>query len=468
MTQYYLAIDIGASNGRHMLGWLNQGKFELEEIYRFENRMTYKNGHLCWDVKKLFQEILNGLKKCAEFGKIPKFMGIDTWAVDFVLLDEDDKIIGDAVGYRDNRTAQMDALVYEQISLPDLYKRTGIQKLSFNTIYQLMAVKTKFPKQLECAKSMLMIPEYFNFLLTGKKMAEYTNATSTQLVNVHSNDWDFELIEKLGFQTEIFGDLFAPGTSVGSFTDEIQKEVGFDCEVILPTTHDTASAVVAVPSNDDDVLYLSSGTWSLMGIERLKADCSQESMFYNFTNEGGYDYRYRYLKNIMGLWMIQSLKKELDDKYSFAQLCEMANVQTISSIVDCQDERFLAPSSMIRAIQNYCEENNIQVPETPAELATVIYNSLAECYAKTVVEIEKMTGKSYPAINIIGGGANADYLNMITAKRTKKNVYAGPAEATAIGNITVQMLATGEFSDLKEARKCIYDSFEIKYYKGVV
>ena len=465
MGQYYLAIDIGASSGRHMIGFLNEGKLELEEIYRFDNGMIEKNGHLCWDVKNLFQEILNGLKKCNDIGKIPTFMGIDTWAVDFVLLDENDKIIGDAVGYRDNRTLEMDALVYEKMPLPELYSRTGIQQLPFNTIYQLMAIKTNDPDQLNAAKSLLMIPEYFNFLLTGKKVSEYTNSTSTQLVNAHSNEWDFELIEKLGYPTEIFADLVAPGTSVGEFTEEIEKQVGFRCEVILPATHDTASAVVAVPSNDDE-LYLSSGTWSLMGIERLKADCSEASRFYNFTNEGGYDYRYRYLKNIMGLWMIQSLKKELDDKYSFTQLCSMAADSEITSIVDCQDARFLAPSSMIDAVQSYCKEKEFQVPKTPAQLAAVIYNSLAECYAKTATEIEEMTGKNYPAIHIIGGGANADYLNMITAKRIGIDVYAGPTEATAIGNIVVQMLATGVFSNLKEVRQCIYNSFEIKYYKG--
>ena len=466
MHQYYLAIDIGASSGRHMIGFLDDGKFKLEEIYRFNNEMIKKNGHLCWDVKKLFNEIVNGLKKCAEVGKVPTFMGIDTWAVDFVLLDKDDQMIGDAVCYRDDRTMRMDELVYQQIQLQELYSRTGIQKLPFNTIYQLMAVKTNEPNQLKQARSLLMIPEYFNFLLTGRKISEYTNATSTQLVNVHALDWDFELIEKLGYPVEIFGELATAGTSVGAFSEEIQKVVGFNCEVLLPATHDTASAVVAVPSHHEDTLYLSSGTWSLMGVERSEPDCSPASMAYNFTNEGGYQYRYRYLKNIMGLWMIQSLKKELGDVYSFAELCDIATHSEISSIVDCQDTRFLAPSSMITAIQNCCKEKEVQIPRTPSELAAVIYNSLAECYAKVVIEIEEMTGKNYPAIHIIGGGANADYLNMLTAQRTGKDVYAGPVEATAIGNIVVQMMATSKFDHLKEARKCIYDSFEIKHYEG--
>ena len=466
MSNYYLAIDIGASSGRHMIGFLDNGKLKLEEIYRFENGMIEKNGHLCWDVDKLFEEILNGLKKCAEVGKIPSYMGIDTWAVDFVLLDEDHQMVGDAVGYRDWRTAGMDQLVYEKISPQDLYERTGIQKLSFNTIYQLMALKSKQPELLSRAKSLLMIPDYFHFLLTGVKKTEYTNATSTQLVGARTLDWDEELIKRLGYPREIFGKISKPGTTVGAFTETIATIVGFNCEVVLPATHDTASAVVAVPSNEADTLYLSSGTWSLMGVERTTPDCSTASMAYNFSHEGGYDYRYRYLKNIMGLWMIQALKRELADEYSFAQLCDLASTVTITSIVNPQDIRFLAPNSMIHALQQYCEEHQLIVPKTTGELAAVIYNSLAECYKTTIAELEEMMKKEYKAIHIIGGGANAEYLNEITAQRSGKNIHAGPIEATAIGNIVVQMLATGVFSDLKTARQCIYDSFEIKHYKG--
>ena len=466
MSEYYLAIDIGASSGRHMIGFINEGKLELEEIYRFDNGMSNKNGYLCWDVEKLFDEIINGLKKCKELGKVPSYMGIDTWAVDFVLLDEHNQLIGEAVGYRDSRTNGMDELVYKEITLEDLYARTGIQKQIFNTIYQLMAVKTKQPDFLKRARSLLLIPEYLNFLLTGVKKAEYTNATSTQLVNIKTNDWDYELIDLLGYPKEIFQEINEPGASVGMLCDVIAEEIGFSCEVLLPATHDTASAVMAVPSNEEDALYLSSGTWSLMGIERLTPDSSNDSMNYNFTNEGGYAYRYRYLKNIMGLWMIQELKRELDDKYSFAELCEMAIHEEITSIVDCQHDSFLAPSSMIKAVQDYCQDSEMQIPETPAELAAVIYNSLAVCYGNVVVELESNTGKLYKAINIIGGGANADYLNMITARRTGMDVYAGPTEATAIGNVVVQMLSTDVFKDLQAARQCIYESFKIKYYKG--
>ena len=354
MDRYYLAIDIGASSGRHMLASMKDGKMQLEEVYRFPNGMDNRNGTLCWDVDRLFTEIKNGLKKCKEIGKIPVTMGIDTWGVDFVLLDRDDQILGDTVGYRDSRTEGMDEKVYEVIPQDELYARTGIQKQIFNTVYQLMAVKETHPEYLEQAESILMIPDYLHFLLTGVKKNEYTNATTGQLVSPETNDWDYELIDMLGYHSNIFRPVSMPGTVVGEFTEEVQKEVGFNCTVVLPATHDTGSAVLAVPTNDDDAVYISSGTWSLMGIERREADCSTESMKANFTNEGGYDHRFRYLKNIMGLWMIQSVKKEFTEDLSFAQICEMASKETIPSIVDCNDDCFLAPESMIGEVQDFC------------------------------------------------------------------------------------------------------------------
>ena len=468
MDKYYLAVDIGASSGRHMLASMKDGKMQLEEVYRFPNGMTEKNGTLCWDVERLFTEIKNGLKVCKELGKIPVSMAIDTWAVDYVLLDENDKILGDTAGYRDSRTNGMDEKVYEKIPLGALYARTGIQKQIFNTIYQLMAVKENYPEQLEQAESMLMIPDYFQFLLTGVKKMEYTNATTTQLVSPQTKDWDYELIDLLGFNRKIFKAISMPGTVVGNFTKEIQEEVGFDCTVVLPATHDTGSAVLAVPTNDDNAIYISSGTWSLMGIERKDADCSMESMRANFTNEGGYDYRFRFLKNIMGLWMIQSVRKEWKESgedYSFGEICERASRETISSIVDCNDSRFLAPESMCGAVKAYCEESGQQVPETKWEMAAVIYNSLADCYRICCREIQALTGVRYDCIHIVGGGANADYLNRLTAKATGKTVYAGPTEATAIGNLAVQMIEGKEFESLEEARDSIFRSFEIKTYE---
>lgn len=465
MEKYYLAIDIGASSGRHMLASMKDGRMQLEEVYRFPNGMDNKNGTLCWDVERLFTEIKNGLKKCKEIGKIPVSMGIDTWGVDYVLLDKDNKILGDTVGYRDSRTEGMDEKVYETISQNDLYARTGIQKQIFNTVYQLMAVKESHPEYLEQAESILMIPDYFHFLLTGVKKNEYTNATTGQLISPKTNDWDYELIDMLGYNSRMFQPVSMPGTVVGEFTKEVQDEVGFNCTVVLPATHDTGSAVLAVPTNDDDAVYISSGTWSLMGIERKEADCSMESMKANFTNEGGYDHRFRYLKNIMGLWMIQSVKKEFTEDLSFAEICEMASKETISSIVDCNDDCFLAPESMIEAVQKFCRDTNQQVPETVGEISSVIYNSLAKCYGDTVEEIENITGKNYSTIYVVGGGSNAGYLNELAAKYTGRKVSAGPSEATAIGNIIVQLLHDGVFADLPEARNCVKESFDVKMYE---
>ncbi len=464
MDRYYLAIDIGASSGRHMLASMKDGKMQLEEVYRFPNGMDNRNGTLCWDVDRLFTEIKNGLKKCKEIGKIPVTMGIDTWGVDFVLLDRDDQILGDTVGYRDSRTEGMDEKVYEVIPQDELYARTGIQKQIFNTVYQLMAVKETHPEYLEQAESILMIPDYLHFLLTGVKKNEYTNATTGQLVSPETNDWDYELIDMLGYHSNIFRPVSMPGTVVGEFTEEVQKEVGFNCTVVLPATHDTGSAVLAVPTNDDDAVYISSGTWSLMGIERREADCSMESMKANFTNEGGYDHRFRYLKNIMGLWMIQSVKKEFTEDLSFAQICEMASKETIPSIVDCNDDCFLAPESMIGEVQDFCRRTGQQVPRTVGEISSVIYNSLAKCYRDTVQEIEQITGKKYSTIYVVGGGSNAGYLNELTAKYTGKKVSAGPSEATAIGNIIVQLLHDGIFKDLPEARTCVRESFDVVMY----
>lgn len=466
MYNYYLAIDIGASSGRHILGHMDQGKMILEEIYRFENGMESKDGNTCWNLKSLFENIKAGIKKCKEIGKIPVSMGIDTWAVDYVLLDEQNEVLGETYGYRDKRTNGMDEEVYKIICEKELYKRTGIQKQIFNTIYQLMATKKKHPEHLEKAKTFLMLPDYFQFLLTGEKVSEYTNATSTQLVEAKTNEWDMELIERLGYPKELFLPLSQPGTLVGNFTKEIQEEVGFDCKVILVATHDTGSAVMAVPTESDECLYISSGTWSLMGIENQKAICHEESRQKNFTNEGGYNYRYRYLKNIMGLWMIQSVRHELEDAYSFAQLCKMAEENiAFPSRVDVNDEAFLAPDNMQEAIKEYCRKSGQQVPESIGEMATVIYQSLAESYAKTIEEIEAITGKVYDTIHIVGGGSNAVYLNKLTAEKTKKKVLTGPSEATAIGNLMAQMIEDKVFTDLKTARRCIYESFEIKEFK---
>ncbi len=465
MNPYYLAIDIGASSGRHILAHLEEGKMVLEEIHRFPNGMTDCGGEKVWNVDELFAQIKEGMKKCAQLGKIPVSVGVDTWGVDFVLLDEKGQRIGNAVAYRDGRTKDMDEEVYQIISEDALYERTGIQKAIFNTIYQLMALKKNKPEMLTQAKTLLLMPDYFHYLLSGKAATEYTNATTTQLVSPETKDWDYELIKKLGYPEHIFQKIVLPGTQLGELTPEIQAEVGYNCKVVAPATHDTGSAVIAVPTDSDNTLYISSGTWSLMGTELFQANCSPESKANNLTNEGGYDYRFRYLKNIMGLWMIQSVKKEIGGSLGFGEICEQASRCSIASIVDCNHDRFLAPANMTKEVQAACEESGQQVPQGIAEVASVIYNSLAKCYAKTIRELEGITGQKYDRIHIVGGGANADYLNRLTANATKVTVYAGPTEATAVGNLAAQMMTAGELKDLKDARACVFRSFPIKEYK---
>ncbi|MCD8124334.1 MAG: rhamnulokinase [Lachnospiraceae bacterium] len=477
MNKYYLAIDIGASSGRHILGHVQNGKLLLEEIYRFDNRQLRRNGHDCWDMDNLWNGIVSGLKACKTAGKLPATVGIDTWAVDYVLLDANDQVLGDAVAYRDSRTEGADALVEAVISPAELYERTGIQKQNFNTIYQLTAQKREHPEQLEQAKSFLMIPDYFHFLLTGVKKQEYTNATSTNLVNAREKTWDMDLITRLGLPAKLFGELSMPGTVVGDFSPEIQAQVGFNATVVLPATHDTGSAFLAVPARDDNAVYLSSGTWSLLGVENEQPITSEASRAQNFTNEGGAWYRYRYLKNIMGLWMIQSIRRELNGvnyvagktkhttsgkQWSFPDLIAAAqSAQDFPSVVDVDDASFLAPDSMIRAVQNYCSKTGQPVPESVGEVMQCVYVSLTRRYAEAIRDLQKLTGKVYTSINVVGGGCQDGYLNQMTANATGLPVYAGPVEGTAIGNLLVQLIRAGEFDSLQAARDAIRESFDI-------
>ncbi len=440
----------------------------MEEIHRFPNRMFEKDGELCWDVEQLFREIKAGMRACADAGKIPVSMGIDTWGVDFVLLDANGERMGNAVAYRDKRTDGVDKWVYQIVPEQELYRRTGIQKQNFNTIYQLMALQRKRRKELEQAKALLMIPDYFHYLLTGIMASEYTIATTSQLINPETKQWDRELIEALGFDGKIFKEIRQPGSILGELKEEIKEEVGFNCKAVLPAEHDTASAVMAVPickeESEASILYISSGTWSLLGTELFTADCSEQSRIYNFTNEGGYDYRFRYLKNIMGLWMIQSVKREIGADYSFAEICTMAEGRQITSVVDCDAQRFLSPENMTREIRKACEESGQQVPQDLAETAAVIYHSLALCYAQAAQKLEELTGKQFSQIHIIGGGSNADYLNQLTAQVAGICVLAEPTEATAIGNAIAQMIADGVWEDLAEARECVYRSFSVRRF----
>ena len=464
--EYYLAIDIGASSGRHILGSVEKGKLKLEEIYRFKNGISKVNDEYCWDIDLLFKNIKTGIKRCIELGKIPSSVGIDTWAVDFVLLDINDDILGNAVSYRDDRTEGMMEDAFKIIPKDMMYLYTGIQFQRFNTIYQLLSIKKNKPEILDKAKTFLMIPDYLNFLLTGKKVNEYTNATTTQLVNSFDRTWDPKILDDLGIKKDIFQEIKLPKTKLGGLSEELVKEFGFDMEVILPATHDTGSAFISSVCNDSDSIYLSSGTWSLIGLENRFPLCVPQTMEYNFTNEGGIDYRFRFLKNIMGLWVIQEVSRNLNNKYSFGELVDLAREKTnFASIVDVNDDRFLKPKNMINEIKNYCIETNQKVPEDVGEIAMCVFNSLAYCYKKAVLNIEEIFEKKFKRINIFGGGCQNNFLNELVAKVTGKEVLAGPIEATAIGNIVAQLLSQNIFKDLGEARQAIKESFDINTFK---
>ena len=466
-----LAVDIGASSGRHIVGTVQDGRIVLQEVYRFENGVQRKDGHLCWDIDTLAREVVNGLRAAHDAGFAPATIGIDTWAVDFVLLDEAGQRIGDAVAYRDERTEGIrEALEKEYgLTFAEHYARTGIQYQPFNTVYQLMALKKEHPEQLAAAKTFLMVPDYLNYLLCGVAANEYTNASTTALVGADSKDWDDALIAMLGLPRDIFQPIKTAGTVLGHLTPEVQAKVGFDAEVILPATHDTGSAFLAVPARDEFAAYLSSGTWSLLGVENAAAITSPDSCAANFTNEGGYEYRYRYLKNIMGLWMIQSVRRELGEQNStrpsFPELIAAAKeVADFASCVDPNDSRFLAPVSMIAEVKAACADTNQAVPATTGEVMQCIYNSLTQDYRRAIETLQTLTGKTYTSLNIVGGGSQDQYLNQLTANATGLPVFAGPTEGTALGNLMVQFIHAGIFADLAEARTAINRSFEIQEY----
>ncbi len=472
MQTCFLAIDIGASSGRHIVGMVNEGKIVLQEVYRFENGVSKKDGHLCWDIDGLAREVVQGLKAAHKAGFTPVTIGIDTWAVDYVLLDEEGHRIGDAVAYRDERTKGMRDVLEQEYGLDfaEHYARTGIQYQPFNTVYQLMAQKREHPKHLDRAVSFLMIPDYLNYLLCGVQANEYTNASTTALVGAGSREWDRELLERLGLPQDIFHKLQMPGTVLGHLTRQVQEQVGFDAEVILPATHDTGSAFLAVPARDDEAVYLSSGTWSLLGVENKTAITSPESCAANFTNEGGYAYRYRYLKNIMGLWMIQSIRRELGAKTgmrpSFPELIAAAkDASDFYSCVDPDEGRFLAPASMIDEVKAACRDSDQPAPQTTGEVIQCVYNSLTEDYCQAVETLQELTGKTYTSLNIVGGGSQDDYLSQQTANAAGLPVFAGPTEGTALGNLLVQFIHSGIFRDLSEARKAIRESFEIREFR---
>lgn len=454
---YYLAIDIGASSGRHILSWLDGGKMMTEEIYRFQNgpkAVETENGRaLFWDVEGLFAEIVAGLKKAKELGKIPVSVGVDTWGVDYVLLDGEDKPVRETYCYRDNRTDKTVPLVHGKMPFLKLYEKTGIQFNTFNTVYQL--ADDCASGALSKAESFLMLPDYFHFRLTGVKKQEYTNATTTGMVNAKTHEWDEEILRELGYKKSLFGALSQPGTLVGQFTEEIVEAVGYTASVRLPATHDTASAVLAAPL-EGRTPYISSGTWSLLGVEQPFAYTSRQAAESGYSNEGSVNFDFRLQKNIMGLWMIQQVRHETGDRYDFATLAALARENPVGDTIDVNEQRFLSPENMTAEI-----ENAVGRKLSIGEIAYVIFNNLAKSYAESLEALEALTGEKYQTLNIIGGGSKNAFLNELTKQYTKKRVVTGPAEGTAIGNLLVQMVSTGDVADIAAGRHIVKNSFDI-------
>lgn len=433
----HLAIDIGASSGRHIAAWREQGELKMQEVYRFPNLPKEQDGHLVWDLESLCDQVVKGLQTCAQKGIIPDSVGIDTWAVDYVLLDQEDKPILPMYCYRDSRGAEGAEAVHKILPFSQLYARTGIQFQPFNTVYQLYWDKTR--GRLDGAADFLMLPEYLSFYLSGKKCHEYTNATSTGLLNAVGKCWDQVILQKLDLPGKLFSDEpVQPPVILGKLKEEIAAQVGFSCDVTLPATHDTASAIAALPQKG---AYISSGTWSLLGAELSAPVTTPAAREANFTNEGGVG-TIRFLKNIMGLWLIQCLKRELKDEFSYAQLSEMAEKEgNFDYHLDVNGAQYFAPKSVMEEITAECLAKNWPVPHTPGQFAHAIYQSLAHAYAEALDRLESITGQRFEALCIVGGGVNSAYLNELTEKAIHRPVVTGSPEATALGNIIMQEAA---------------------------
>ncbi len=452
---YCLAIDIGASSGRHILGCLENGRLETTEVYRFENGFKEENGTLIWDIEQLTKDVIEGIKECRKIGKIPETVAIDTWGVDYVLLDEKGKEILPCVSYRDSRTAPAVAEVFEVVPKETLYAKTGIQTQPYNTIFQLWCDKKS--GKLSGAKRLLMMPEYLSYRLTGVMKNEYTNASTTGLVNAEEKTVDREICSALGFDANLFGELSLPSSYIGNFTEEIKAAVGFDAKVIFCPSHDTASAVAACPVDEKSV-FISSGTWSLVGTENLYPVTTPEAMEANFSNEGGINYRFRFLKNIMGMWLFQNIRKNLDKKYTYDEMMYMAKESNYDRLIDPTDDCFLAPENMCDAIRTYLGE-----PELPiGDLLKSVYISLATSYKNTVEEIERVAGKKVDRVAIVGGGSKDKYLNELTKQYTGCRVTVGPTEGTAAGNLISQLMFLDPSLDLAGAREIIVNTFDIQ------
>jgi rhamnulokinase len=467
-TLNFAAIDLGAESGRVMLGRVDGASLRLEEAHRFANVPVRAAGTLYWDVLRLWGDIQHGLAACARLAGGPlASLGVDAWGVDFGLLDRGGRLLGNPVHYRDERTQGMQAEAFRRVPRAEIFERTGIQFMPINTLYQLLSLVVSESPALGAAARLLTIPDLFNYWLCGEQANELTNATTTQCLDPRSGDWAWPLFEPLGIPARLFGPIVWPGTTLGALRPTLAAELGLgQARVIAPATHDTGSAVAAVPFEGPQAIYLSSGTWSLMGVELSAPVINAHSLADNFTNEGGVGGTFRLLKNIMGLWLVQECRRawaSAGHDYSYAELTQLAEqAAPFGAFVVASDERWLPPGDMPARIQAYCRETGQAVPESVGAIVRCALESLALEYRWVAERLDELTSCPHPTIHIIGGGAQNTLLNQLTADATGRLVQAGPVEATAIGNIVVQALAGRHLASLAEGRALVRASFPVQ------
>lgn len=466
-----LAFDFGASSGRAILGRFDGHRLEVEEIHRFANEPVDVLGNLHWDILRLFHEIKEGIRKCgALVNRDIASISVDTWGVDFGLLDREGALVGNPFHYRDSRTEGMMEEVFRIIPPHELYSRTGIQFMKLNTLFQLYSMKAHGSSQLERADALLLTPDLFHYFLTGIKKSEYSIASTTQMLDAATGDWAYDLIDRLGLPGRILCDIVSSGTVIGQLSKSLAEDLRVDqAAVVAGAGHDTQAAIAAVPAMDPDFVFISSGTWSLMGVETDHPVINEKSDRYNFTNEGGVEGRTSFLKNIMGLWLVQECKRQWDREgrnLGFAQMEGLAGAaEPFRSYIDPNDDTFAAPGNMPERIREYCRRTGQPVPESDGEVIRCIYQSLAYKYRETVEQLEDVLGKALPVIHMVGGGIKDRMLCQITSDATGRKVIAGPVEATAIGNLMVQAKALGKVSNLEEIRKVVRASFPTETFQ---
>ncbi len=466
--QFFFAVDLGATSGRTIVGSLESGKISLEEITRFDNNLIQTGGHFYWDVYALYNEIIKGLKIVAQ-REIPiTSIGIDTWGVDFVCIGDDDAILRNPLSYRDPHTfGKMEAYFEKCVDRKKVYDITGIQFMNFNSLFQLYAMRENGDTALKNAQKILFVPDCLSYMLTGKQVCEYTIASTSQLLDPRTKDLDHDLLASVGLSRDIFGEMVTPSTVIGTLTEEVQAMTGLGAiPVVAVAGHDTASAVAAVPARDKHFAYLSSGTWSLMGIEAGDAIINECSFDLNFTNEGGVEGTTRFLKNICGMWLYERCRKEWTDApKSHRELqAEAMKVTPFQSLINPDDQVFANPASMVEAIQGYCKATGQHVPEGYAEICRCIFDSLALRYRQVFKWLKEFASFPIDTLHIIGGGSLNEYLDQFTANSTGVEVLAGPQEGTAIGNIMLQAKACGIVKDIWEMRRIIAGSIEMKRF----